>query len=216
MTNVLCVWVRGNVPYSAEYVTRLRSMVRRHLAKPHRFVCLTDQPSLLSDVETRLVEPTVGIPGWWSKIELFNPRHELRGRSVYLDLDSLVVRALDEIVEYSSRLSLVPTAGNWRGRDGLQVVRRYNSSVMVWEESSETRALYEQWSPKVGERLWGDQDWIGEQLPDLDTMPLEWFPRLSELETQSQIPENARVVLCKKPKNHVAATEWPWFDRMWG
>ena len=31
--------------YGVDYVNILRDMVRRHLAVPHRFVCLTDDPA---------------------------------------------------------------------------------------------------------------------------------------------------------------------------
>lgn len=215
MITVVCVWVRGNVPFTAEYVRRLRNMVARNLDERHRFVCLTDRPEALvgSGIETRVVVPRGNMPGWWAKTELFNARNDLHGRNLYLDLDTIVTRSLREVAQYPSAFALVPHAGTWRGRGGLQVVPRYNSSVMVWDQSAVSRSIYERWTPSVSERLWGDQDWIGELLPGLDQMPIKWFPRISEL--GNLVPKSAVVVLCKKPKNHEAVERWSWVSDLW-
>src|SRR5258708_2001320 len=96
---VACVWVQANVPFHADYVTRLRSMTRRSCPEPHRFVCLTDRPEALpADMETIKIARRGNEMGWWSKLELFNPAHlDTFGRDgiLYLDLDVLIVGALD-------------------------------------------------------------------------------------------------------------------------
>lgn len=224
---VACVWVRGNVPFTADYVFRLRSMVRRALPYFHRFICFTDRPGELPGMETITIEPTT-VAGWWSKLALFNPAHGLRGPGLYLDLDVLVVDNLAPVAGIAGAtpfhepfLSLIPHAGTFEGRGGLRVVKRYNSSVMAMHFGTTPR-IWSDWSPKVASDLWGDQDWIGQGWPNLPTMPLEWFPRLSELRCDcsaaaEEVPwqPSAKVVLCKKPKNHEAAARWPWFERAW-
>ena len=66
----------------------------------------------------------------------------------------------------------------------------------------------------VAARLHGDQDWIGEQRPDALQMPVEWFPRISEL--NGLLPKaGTKVVLCKKPKNSIAADLYPWVNAAW-
>ena len=217
MITVACVWVNANVAYSADYVLRLRFMAKRGLSIEHRFVCLTDRPEQIPDVETIAIEPPpTSRPGWWSKLELFNPVHGLSGEVLYLDLDVLVVALLMLIVEFEHKgLALIPHAGTFEGRQGLRVVKRYNSSVMRFSFSAETYALYTAWTPGVARTLWGDQDWIGQQYPDQPTMPLEWFPRLSEVAGAKDFPADAKVILCKRPKNHVAAATWPWVKELW-
>ncbi|MFM8903690.1 MAG: glycosyltransferase, partial [Verrucomicrobiota bacterium] len=50
MATILCM--KWGTKYGPEYVNRLRSMVRRHLRMPHRFVCLTDSSAGLDpDIE---------------------------------------------------------------------------------------------------------------------------------------------------------------------
>ncbi len=216
--NIACVLVRGNVPYTVEYVRRLRSAVVRRLVFPHQFTVLTDEPNRFTGVPgIRVVEiPGVGhLPGWWAKVQLFNPAHFAEGqRVVYLDLDTLPVDSLDPIVGYPSPFALVPHAGNFQGRGRLRVVKNYNSSVMSWVVSPRTCSLYTDWTLDVTNRLWGDQDWIGERVPDADKMPIEWFPRLSEI-SGPPLPKGAKVILCKRPKNHEAAQQFPWFREMW-
>lgn len=215
MITVACVWVDGHVPYPQVYVERLASMVRRHLTVPSRLVCLTDRPWRIPADQWQ----TIPIPNpkpmkaWWSKIELFNPAHDLGTRVLYLDLDSLVVDSLDPLALYPTSFALVPHAGTFSGKGRFKIVKRYNSSVMVWDVGT-TSGLYTGWTPEVADRLHGDQDWIGEQRNNAETMPLEWFPRLSELNGNG-IPHTARVVLCKTPKNEEAAQKWPWFREQW-
>jgi hypothetical protein len=212
MLTVACVRVRANVPYPVEYVTNLRAMVAKHLQRPHRFVCLTDHPEQLPpSVEGIAIEHPARVAGWWAKLHLFSG--VLTGRVLYLDLDTLVVDDLSPIVDYPSPFALVPHAGTFNGRDGKHVVKRFNSSVMVWGDAVNAH-LWQDWTLSVAERLWGDQDWIGEQMPGAAMMPAEWFPRISELNGMAPKPP-AKVVLCKKPKNAIAADLFPWVGTAW-
>jgi len=214
---VACVFVAGHVPYTPEYVVRLRAMVAKHLSLEHRFVCLTDQPRRLPADLTTLPIPGPGpLPGWWAKLHLFDRVQPLGDRVLYLDLDSLVVRSLDPIARYPSPLALVPHTGAvaMATRSGKRVVKKFNSSVMVYDRDT-TYALWDAWRPAIAAELWGDQDYIGEARPEAATMPEAWFPRVSSIGAAGQIPAEARVILSKKPKNLQCAAEWPWFDAIW-
>ena len=215
MLTVCCVWVEANVPFSVDYVTRLRSMVGRNLSRPSRFVCLTDRPHLLTGVECIRIPPTDGRYGWWSKLEAFNHANGLRGRCLYLDLDTLIMANLGPIADFGASFALIPHAGTFVPKNGLATVPRFNSSVMVWDAGcKETRDLYSSWTPAVAQRLWGDQDFIAERAPYAATMPIEWFPRLSQIGSE-QIPPSAKVILCKRPKNVEAAKQYAWVREVW-
>ena len=212
---VLCVWVQGHVPFSVDYVTRLRSMARRALPQ-HRFVCLTDRPSALPGDMDAIILPTppVHLKGWWSKVRLFDPGLPLSGRLLYLDLDVLLVGDLSPVINFPGRLALAPDgAPAFRPHNGTVCVKRYNSSVMAWNYGAHPE-LFKEWNQHVAQRLWGDQDWIGERVPGASVMPAEWFPRLSAA-VSPPWPMEAKVILCKKPKNAEAAAKWPWFDKEW-
>lgn len=225
---VCCVWVKGAYPYTAEYVVRLERMVRRHLRRPFRFVCLTDQPNALpTAIDVVRIQPDAMVPeptrGIWAKLEVFNPARAWNslGRVLFLDLDVLVVADLDPIVDFPATFALTTDAFVEErthldtDRFNRKLVRKFNSSVMVWDGGPQTVCpLFTTWTPSDALRLSTDQDWIAEQSSDAQGMPLEWFPRISRV--QPPWPSEAKVVLVKKPKNHEAVERWPWFEPMWG
>jgi len=213
MLTVACVLVRGHADYTPEYVIRLKSMCWRYLSVAYRFVCLTDEPSQLpTEIETIKIPSPVNLKGWWAKLQLFNKNRGFSDRVLALDLDVLVVNSLMPIVEYPAKFALVPDgAPNFKPK-GRAVVKRFNSSVMVWD-AGVNDSLYDDWSAGVALRLWGDQDWIGERMADAAAMPIEWFPRLSEC--GDSWSADAKVILCKKPKNAFAAHKWEWFNEAW-
>ena len=79
------------------------------LRVPHRFLCLTDNPRGIDrSVETKpFVED---LPGWWNKIALFQSRiHDLQGTLLYLDLDMVIIRNIDDVVSHPGDFVAVPT-----------------------------------------------------------------------------------------------------------
>lgn len=228
MITIACLWVRGRVPYSAEYVTRLLSMVSRNIDQQFRFVCLTDRPRDLPQLETIDVSDSSlrGLEAWWQKLELFNPARQLGGVCLYIDLDSLIVGNLGRLIQHFGEgvdvLTLVPPGGAFRPV-GFRTVYRFNSSVMIFNPHH-CRQLFEKFRRRYAEAgsdrglpLWGDQDWIGEMMPEADLFPAEWFPRLSDLAPEYRLAADSEavVVLCKKPKPHVAVDQIAFVAEAW-
>lgn len=218
MTTVCCVFVRGHVRYTPDYVLRLHAMVKRWMDRPYRFVCLTDLPGLFkgTGIDTIHVEPWKGVYAWWAKWHLYNPSPSLglTGRILYLDLDTLIVGPLAPILDQPAPFTLLPHEGKFEGKPPRAVVKRYNSSVMVWDAGT-TADLWQGFTLDVTERLWGDQDLLGELRPDMPTMPAEWFPRISGIKGEGRIPAEAKVILAKSPKNAEAARRWAWVRDVW-
>jgi hypothetical protein len=215
MTTVACVFVQGHVPFTSDYVRRLASMVHRWMDRPFRFVCLTDKvkPEFGPNVEPIRVPWTGEFRGWWAKTLLFDRMLGLSGRILYLDLDTLVVGPLAPILDFPAPFALIPHSGRFEGKGGLQVVKRFNSSVMVWN-AGEQSAIYDTFTPEIPKRLWGDQDRIGELCPRAATFPDDWCPRFSDVK-DGVLPPAAKVVLMKTPKNIVAAQRHRWVDEAW-
>lgn len=218
MITVASLFVRGEYPYTVEYVARLRAMVARWIDRPFRFVCLTDQPEAMPAGVEPL--PIRKLPGaaFWTKLEVFNPARAWSGRVLFLDLDTLIVAPLAPIVDFQAPFAITddPPRPGLRTADRFrrQIVRRFNSSVMVWDGGTQTE-LYTRWTPAVVERLSGDQCWIGEQSQTAVGMPRAWFPRLSEV-TAPPFAADVKVILSKYPKNHIAVEARPWFAPLWG
>ena len=104
--NVLCMkW--GTVNYPAYYVNRLYAGVSRHLHRPFRFVCVTDDPSgVRPEVECVGFPPDPGVKGrrWpnvHAKLTFFRKGFaSLSGPTLFLDVDLLVQNGLDRFFDY--------------------------------------------------------------------------------------------------------------------
>src|SRR4029079_6492258 len=82
---VVCVLWMGEFQdrhYSPAWVTRLRDMVAACLPLSHRFICLSNVD--IPGVETQPLR--TGWPGWWAKLEMFDPSRDFGDRILYLDL----------------------------------------------------------------------------------------------------------------------------------
>jgi hypothetical protein len=217
---VTCVFVRGEYPYTAEWVTRLYAMVARWIDRPFRFVCLTDQPEAFeAPIETVRIAADPRYQAYWAKLELFNPARDWSGRVLYLDLDVLIVAPLAPIIDHPAAFVITddPPSGHKKPRThdrfGKQIVRRFNSSVMAWDGGAQT-AIYRAWTPAVAEAFSGDQDYLGLECGHAVGLPRAWFPRLSEVQGPPFDPD-VKVILTKFPKNDVAVTRFPWFAELW-
>jgi len=219
VTVVCCLFVQGEYPYTVDFVLRLQAMVARWMDRPYRFVCLTDRPWLLPPtVETVPINKLPGCFAYWTKLELFNPMRQWSGRVLYLDLDVLLVAPLSAILDYPAEFALTADPNRYGHKPtdkyGRSIVRRFNSSVMVWDGGTQTH-LHGNWSPNAAARLSGDQDFIAEHAPEAVGLPRAWFPRLSEVSAPPFDPD-VKVILSKFPKNDQAVARFPWFDALWG
>lgn len=129
MLTVLCV-LRSGGEYRPEHVVALRDGVRAHLPVPHEFVCLSD--AVVHGVWTYPLR--YGWPGWWSKMEAFQP-HRFKGRVLYMDLDTVIVGDLSDLAAYSGQFAMLS--------DFLRP-ERPASGVMAWDAGCEqARAIWE-------------------------------------------------------------------------
>lgn len=84
---VVCVLKSGG-EYGPRYVEAMQNMVARHLTIPHKFICFTDMG------EGPGFQPLkYGMPGWWSKLELF----QVKGPVLYFDLDTVILGNIDRM-----------------------------------------------------------------------------------------------------------------------
>jgi len=105
--NVLCM--RWGTIYSSDDVNRLAAQVRRHLPRPHRFVCFTDDSTGLDPRIEAMPLPELGLPPGhgdtrWRKLGLFRrdlggPDAPLTGTALFLDIDLVVVDDLSPFLD---------------------------------------------------------------------------------------------------------------------
>lgn len=194
MLTVACVLRSGGI-YTPEWAQKLKHGVARNLSAEHRFLCL-------SDMDVPGVD-TVGLrhryPGWWSKIELFEPKL-FPGPVLYLDLDCIVTGPLD---------SLPVRNGFAMCRDFLG--HGFNSSVMSWAgdmtgvydafrtQPEELMRKYDRERPggRIGDQAFIEDHTEPQALPDGAVVSY----RVSGREAR---PEASVVAFHGKPKPHEA------------
>ncbi len=136
MVNI--VTLKWGTRYGPEYVNRLRHAMKRHLGLAHRFVCFTDDAGGIDgDVVTYPI-PELDLPDDkartpWRKIGLFSDKLPIKGPSLFLDLDLLVVGPMDRFFEYHP--DKIPIIHNWI--EAYKIFKRRpeigNSSVFRFE-----------------------------------------------------------------------------------
>ena len=174
---VLCM--KWGTKYGPEYVNRLYAMVARHLARPFRFVCLTDDTAgVRSEVVTapipalpRIIQPK---ERGWFKLASFSPK--LKGLLdevvLYLDLDVVILGGLDPLFEYEAAFPLI--------RDWYHPVRLVGNSSVYRYRPAERWALFDAFSADtdaIVTRIRNEQEYLSEYLEqrgELSFWPKEW------------------------------------------
>lgn len=203
MNTVLCM--KWGPKYGPDYVNVLGAMVRRHLAPPFRFVCLTEDASGIDDeIECRPL-PAIELGGakphhGWRKISVFSPElHDLDGPILFLDLDLVIVDRLEPFFEIDGRFRIIE---NWPQRGsgiGNSSVFRFNAGdhLSVFEEFCHNAARIVSTHPN-------SQTWLSRAIPDKTYWPDAWcrsFKRhcLARAPlrwvTPPRCPEGARIVV---------------------
>ena len=182
--NVVCVKSRpkeGKPEYDHRYVNRLHAMVARNLSIPFRFVCYTDDP-------TGIKCPTRKLPanlyGWWAKLAIFKEGYD--GKTLYLDLDTIIVGNLDFVDDYRGDFALLR---DFYRPDGL------GSGVMLWNRPHPH--LWIDWlhAGKPEHEL-GDQGWMEQNLDEPDRLQ-DIFPERFvsfKVHCNNEVPDGAAVV----------------------
>jgi hypothetical protein len=188
---MLIACVKQGDKYGPEYVRRLQAGVWKHLPPGSKaeFVCLTDKhvPGVLCQT---LKE---GLPGWWSKLELFKQDEPL----IYFDLDVVITGDLGPLL-------------NWEGSGFLKDwwLPGFNSSVM--KLTGNEGHVWNNFTPDVMRTHYmGDQHWITRQIPKGRTFPAHWFPSYKANNCQDAPPADAMAVIMHgDPKPHHITTGW--------
>jgi hypothetical protein len=177
------VVLRTGDKYGLEYATRLYTGLARNTTVPFEYEVIT---------ETKY-------PGWWGKIELFNPKERL----VVLDLDIVITGNVDFLFEYDGPFCA------WKDpwSSGL------NGSIhsIAPGYGKELRAVFEAMPKQIMREFYSDQEFLRTQ-----TKPDYWPDGLIQsykAQSLEQSPKAARIVVFHgNPKPHECGG---WVKEMW-
>ena len=175
MNYVVCLKY-GN-KYSAEYVNKLYSMVKRNLTIPFEFVCYTeDATGIDTNIKTESLIVIPGVTGWWYKPMFFNPALGLQGTILFFDLDVVIFDNIDNLFSYEPNKFCIIRDFN---RHVVRNYNKFNSSIfrLTTGMHSEIYTSFMK-DPNVPIRRYhGDQDWIRSMVKDGTYVywPDEWI-----------------------------------------
>jgi len=169
MKSFVCVCT-GN-KYGTEYVDKLYNMASRH-ASDFKFFVITDaRKNWRSQINQIVIEPV--FPTWWNKIHMFRDDIGLEGRVLFMDLDVVIFRNIDQFWDFEGDAFVIIQDFN-RCRIPNYHVR--NSSVMKFVAGQEVHIWNEfvDNPQAVMKKFRGDQDYMTAKYKDGPIWPREW------------------------------------------
>ena len=111
--------------YKPEHVQALQRQCSGY-APIYEFQCLTDMPVPGVDC----IPLKYGYPGWWSKLEMFRP--DVKGDLFFMDLDTILVGPLDDILAACTGQRIIVLRDFYR--DGKRLRAGVGSGLMYLPE----------------------------------------------------------------------------------
>ena len=173
--------LRSGGDYNAEHVRWLY----KQLPEEYEKVCLTDL--VIPGIKT--IKLTTDFPGWWSKIELFDPE-KIDDDIFYLDLDVVVLGDISDLLKHPYLTML---------NDFFYPNKTFNSAIMriPHKEKYKVWETFNRFPDRFMRRYkeGGDQEFISKIYPDAQT----WQTRFP-----GQIVSYKKHVVQKNKKNEHA------------
>lgn len=142
----ICCVLKSGGEYGEQHVENLRLMCERWIPDVE-FVCLTDIKSPLFEC----VSLTHKLPGWWSKMELFDKFRT--GLWLFFDLDTIIRKSVS--LDFLSGQQFCILRDFYRGRNNPLAM---GSGVMFW--NGDHSWIWEAFQKKGLSGLRGDQDFL--------------------------------------------------------
>ena len=195
--NVVCM--KWGTLYGPEWVNKLYGMVSRNTMWTIRFVCLTDDPTgIRPEVECLPLppidlDPQVGRR--WRKLSMYSSTvGDLKGMTLYLDLDLLIVGNIDELFERPGRFCMMQI---WRPERYKEKIG--NSSVVRYFIGAEDYILerfrsggHAQWAELYGGL---EQRFVSDTVREITFYPAEWCASFKDL-----LPRNGLLRFFSRPR----------------
>lgn len=181
LITVACIEWGNYLGRAEEYIEKLRRGVARHLNAEHRFVVLRPGPDDLHPA-LAVISEAARTAGTWQKLALFRPG-QFTGRVLYLDLDSVIVGSLDDLVQQKGAVHLA----DWGWKRNVHA-----GGTLVWDAEVEAPRIWDAFTANVPLRFENDQEWMT-TLGVWDRLPPH-LVRSYRYHCKAGIPEGARVI----------------------
>lgn len=134
--NVVCVLKSGG-DFKPEHVRALKTQLPD-------LICLSDIE--VEGVKTLKVRQD--LPGWWSKINLFDP-DQIKGDILYFDLDTVILNSVDYLFNLESSYGL----------SDFTRIKPLETGVLYIKEEDK-KPIFDQFRPRFVRKYRGDGDFV--------------------------------------------------------
>jgi hypothetical protein len=151
-------------------------MVSRNLTLEHEFVCFTENSEGIDpSIRIESLPWSSQVSGWWYKPFFFNPDLQLKGTVLFLDLDMVIFRNIDNLFTHNPDQFLIIRDFN---RYIIKNYQKFNSSVFRLNTGQHPQ-VYRDFiknPQRAMSRNLGDQDWIKQSVTsNYEFWPDEWI-----------------------------------------
>lgn len=185
--NIVCVYWKGDFrtrDFCPQDVCRLYVSISKHMERPFDFFVFTnDMEAQLPGTKIELMH-SEDWEGWWAKMEMFRPAAYSKRRTLYMDLDSHVIKSLEPLFKYKNPIVMFP------GKKENSVPKYRNATILFDpEEFYWMHSKFMMDSDYYIERYRGDQDLMSEWLPNAIVFPKEWMIKMIDVEKRFKVEE---------------------------
>jgi hypothetical protein len=164
----ICTWLWGN-KFDVYDVLKLVAGVRRNLAQPHNFLCLSDRFHDIIGIDCGPIpdEDLTKTKGCFARLRMFDPEWQeawmIGDRLVCIDLDTVITGKLDPLFDRPEPFVIMQggNAANPCPYNGALMMLRAGAHPEIWSDFSVEKAAtiphYE---------FPDDQGWIHHKVPD--------------------------------------------------
>lgn len=225
--NILCM--KWGTKYGPEYVNKLYGMVSRNLSRPFRFVCLTDNKEGIHPEVDCLPLPELELPpgaperGWNKLTTFINPLFDIQGKTLFLDLDVVIVGELDCFFNLEGDFYII--------RDFVRKDGTGNSSVYLFRAGAHADIIeyFRKNFADIQKKHRNEQEFLSHYLlsrKQLEYWPSDWCRSfkydclpgvLGSWFSESKVPENARVIIFHgnpNPDDAIRGVSGKWYRRV--
>lgn len=159
---IICL--KHGTKYNSIYVNKLYNMVRRHSTLPFKFGCITEDSIGLDPSIHIITLPNLDITGWWWKLWVFDKNFPINGTILFMDLDIVIVKNIDNLWAYEPGKFCVIKDFN---RTYIPDYKKFNSSIFKMDTGKFSH-VWDNYiiNSSLSKKMHGDQDWIAYQITE--------------------------------------------------
>lgn len=159
ITIILVLRTGGDV-FNSRYVNAVAKNIKNNITYPHEIVCLTDDASEITEVD-RIIPMLHNYPKWWGKIEMFRNDITKNRHCLFLDLDTVICKNIDEICSLT---------GSFFALYDFYHPAVLQTGIMKWEVNQQSKDIYNNFITTDFSKYIhrGDHEWIGQNVSNFN------------------------------------------------